>query len=87
VERIALIGNAGSGKSTLSQRLDTILSLPPNCPMLPKTWELAKIIRRFQTLVRPRLLELLDSRRGRLRIVHLRSPAETDAFLRFLSSG
>jgi adenylate kinase family enzyme len=55
--------------------------LPENCPMLPKTWVLAKVIWTVHTRVSPQLLDLLRSCLGRKRIVYLRSPREIQAFL------
>jgi adenylate kinase family enzyme len=55
--------------------------LPPNCPMLPKTWQLGGVIRRVHTTIRPRLLLLLAEYQPHKRVFQLRSPQEMQRFV------
>ncbi len=56
--------------------------VPPDCPMLPMTWRLMKIIRKVHVVHRPRVIALLEARRAGKRIVWLRSPRELREFSR-----
>jgi adenylate kinase family enzyme len=50
------------------------------CPMLPKTWELARMIWRIHKQFRPILLALIENHRHDKQIFHIRSPAELAEF-------
>jgi hypothetical protein len=54
---------------------------PEGCPMLLMTGPLLRMIWRIQRDARPQLLELIDSFRGRTRIIHIRSPRELRLFV------
>ena len=56
--------------------------LPPNCPMLPKTIELVKVMWRIHRKVRPIVAALLEEHRAGRAVFHLRSPRQLKAFLR-----
>lgn len=50
------------------------------CPMLPKTFELAKMIWRLNRDLRPILLELINQQSHSKRVFHIRSPKELAKF-------
>jgi adenylate kinase family enzyme len=50
------------------------------CPMLPKTWELVKMIWRINKDLRPVLLELISKYVGDRQVFHIRSPMELARF-------
>ena len=59
--------------------------LPENCPMLPKTWELARVMWWVHTEFRPRFFALLEQHWGQKYIVRLASPCETERWLEAVS--
>jgi adenylate kinase family enzyme len=50
------------------------------CPMLPKTWQLAKMIWRIDKYLRPIIIELVDSYQCSKQVFHIRSPKELASF-------
>ena len=54
---------------------------PPDCPQLPKTGLLVRVIAHVHREVRPRLLVLLEEHATTKRVIRLRSPQETSRFL------
>lgn len=55
--------------------------LPANCPMLPKTWVLLRLMWRVHRNMRPRILALLGENLDRKRVIYLQTPAQTRQFL------
>lgn len=51
------------------------------CPMLPKTWELTKMIWQINKHLRPMLLELTERHGKGKQVFHIRSPKELAQFL------
>jgi adenylate kinase family enzyme len=60
--------------------------VPENCPMIPKTGELIRIMWRVHTEFRPVIMNMIDSIREGKQVVHLRSPRELRAFLKQTTS-
>lgn len=56
--------------------------LPENCPMLPKTWELIRLMWMIHRQMRPRLKSLVESFCNRKRVIEIRSPGELRRFAR-----
>jgi adenylate kinase family enzyme len=56
--------------------------LPPNCPMLPKTLELFRLMWLVHRQMRPQLRQLIASFEGRKRVIELRSPKDLRRFQR-----
>ena len=50
------------------------------CPMLPKTWELAKMIWQINKFLKPILLELINKHSVGKQVFHIRSPKELERF-------
>jgi len=50
------------------------------CPMLPKTWELAKMIWQLNKYLRPILLNLIKKHGESKQVFHIRSPKELAQF-------
>lgn len=57
---------------------------PPDCPLLPMTWTLTKLIWRVHVELRPQLLDLLGGYLHRKRIIRFQTPGEMKAFLHTL---
>jgi adenylate kinase family enzyme len=55
--------------------------LPPDCPMLPKSWELAQVMWLVHKQYRPRIFGLLEQYWGQKYIIRLTSPHETERWL------
>jgi adenylate kinase family enzyme len=52
-----------------------------NCPMLPKTWTLVKIIWKYNKYYRPILLDIIDQSRLDKTVFHIHSPKELSQFI------
>ncbi len=52
------------------------------CPMLPVTLRLYRMIWSIHRDMRPKLVSLLERYRSSVRIIHIRSPREMDGFIR-----
>jgi shikimate kinase len=78
MKHIVVIGNTGSGKSTLSRALSKRLELP--------VYHLDALIWFFHQRIRPQILVLLREQIGRKCVVYLRAPRETAAFLTDVST-
>ena len=52
----------------------------PGCPMLPKTWELAKMIWQIDKHLKPAILKLIAENSEGKQIFHIRSPRELKEF-------
>ncbi len=63
-------------KRQLSDIVRPRQDLPPNCPMLPKTFELLRVMWWVHTTLRPVLLGMLSAQVGRRRVLHIRSRAQ-----------
>lgn len=48
--------------------------------MLPKTWELAKMIWQIHKTLRPHLLKMIDQHRDNKQVFHIQSPKELAHF-------
>jgi adenylate kinase family enzyme len=55
---------------------------PADCPMLPMTWQLFKMIWAIHRNARPRLMELVENYRQNKKVFHLHSPRELRRFVR-----
>ncbi len=55
--------------------------LPENCPMLPVTWELLKMIRNVHRREMPRLRSMVGAMEGRKRVIRLTSPRQMKDFI------
>jgi hypothetical protein len=55
---------------------------PDNCPLLPKTWEMMKVLWMVHHQVRPQLLELIDRYRADRRVITLTSRQSLRQFIR-----
>lgn len=55
--------------------------LPENCPMLPKSWELAKVMWHVHMHYRPMIFGLIEQYWRQKQIVRLASPRQTDQWL------
>ena len=55
---------------------------PPGCPMWRMTVPLFRMMIGLHRAFRPKLMQQIEARRGDLRIIHLRSPAELRRFAR-----
>lgn len=53
---------------------------PEGCPMVPVTFRLFRMMWWLHRTMRPKLIDAIEARRGRARIIHIRSPAELQAF-------
>ena len=53
-----------------------------NCPMLPKTWVLLKMIWHINKNSLPRLIEMIHAKRGRKKVFHIRSPKQLRRFVK-----
>lgn len=53
---------------------------PEGCPMWPVTVRLFRMMWRLHTEMRPKLIEAIYRRANTTRIIHIRSPAELNAF-------
>jgi hypothetical protein len=84
--RVAVIGNAGGGKITLSRALcaakGVLLHEPEGCPLPRMTWRMIQVIWRVHTQMRPKLAEMVGRCGEGKRVFHLRSPRELRRFLR-----
>lgn len=63
-------------KSIIVPRSD----LPENCPMLPKTWELIRVMRLIHRQMRPQLKNMIASFSEGRQIIVIRSPKELRRF-------
>ena len=54
---------------------------PEGCPMFPVTIRLYRMMWWLHREMRPRLLDAIEDRRGRARIIHIRSPKELAGFV------
>jgi adenylate kinase family enzyme len=52
----------------------------PGCPMLPKTWALAKMMWWIHKVLRPKLMELIESHRDDKHLYVLHSPRDVNQF-------
>ena len=51
------------------------------CPMLPMTWQLLKMIWRIHRLSRPRLIEMVNARSENQKVFHIRSARQLRQFM------
>ncbi|MEM7206406.1 MAG: flagellar protein FlaR [Pseudomonadota bacterium] len=52
----------------------------PGCPMLPKTWQLIKMIWHIHKYLRPTLLKLISENGAGKKVFHIKSPQELRQF-------
>ncbi len=60
--------------------------LPPDCPMLPMTWQLLKLIWHVHYQMRPKLIDRLQTHKNTTNLIWLRSPRERKMFMETLRS-
>jgi adenylate kinase family enzyme len=56
--------------------------VPENCPMVPKTMELIRVMWRVHTEIRPQFLALAEKFQNDKRVIRLRSPGEMKQLVR-----
>ena len=55
---------------------------PDNCPLLPKTWRMMRVLWTVNRSLRPQLIELVEAERGRKCVVCIQSTRELAEFRR-----
>jgi len=53
---------------------------PEGCPMLPMTWQLLRMVWQVHSLLRPRLLQMVETLHESKQVIYLRSPQEVKQF-------